>query len=221
MVCHQRMERHIPTFEERLREVVNISYRLLCEKIVGQDISIHNEASMQLHLSVIIKQIGILYEFFSSERFSIELESLEEIESTQKSSNGKARCDIKVKLYDQITQESCTAFIELKYFKKSINEAVTDNKFFLYCDLENLERYSLKDNSICYEILFTDNPNYTTCNNYKFCIGDGHTITATKYSYTKDRSVEISNNYELHWDIYKSNKDSKGNYCFLKIELGD
>lgn len=215
------MERYIPTFEERLREVVNISYRLLCEKIVGQDISIHNEASMQLHLSVIIKQIGILYEFSSSERFSIELESLEEIESTQKSSNGKARCDIKVKLYDQITRESCTAFIELKYFKKSINEAVTDNKFFLYCDLENLERYSLKDNSVCYEILFTDNPNYTICNNYKFCIGDGYTITASKYSYTKDRSVKISNNYELHWDIYKSNKDSICNYCFLKIELNN
>ena len=215
------MERRIPTFEERLREVVNISYRLLCEKIVGQDISIHNEASMQLHLSVIIKQIGILYEFSSSERFSIELESLEEIESTQKSSNGKARCDIKVKLYDQITRDSCTAFIELKYFKKSINEAVTDNKFFLYCDLENLERYSLKDNSVCYEILFTDNPNYTICNNYKFCIGDGYTITASKYSYTKDRSVKISNNYELHWDIYKPIKDSELNYCFLKIELNN
>ena len=115
MVCYKQMERRIPTFEERLREVVNISYRLLCEKIVGQDISIHNEASMQLHLSVIIKQIGVLYELSSSERFSIELESYEEIESTQKSSNGKARCDIKIKLYDQITQEICTAFIELKY----------------------------------------------------------------------------------------------------------
>lgn len=219
MVCYKQMERRIPTFEERLREIVNISYTLLCNKIVGQDISIHNEASMQLHLSVIIKQIGVLYELSSSERFSIELESLEEIESTQKSSNGKARCDIKIKLYDQITQEICTAFIELKYFKKSINEAVTDNKFFLYCDLENLEKYSLRDNSICYEILFTDNTNYTLCNNYKFCIGDGHIIAASKYQYTKNRDVEIMNDYKLQWDIYKNIVDTEHNYCFLKVEL--
>ena len=219
MVCYKQMERRIPTFEERLREVVNISYTLLCNKIVGQDITIHNEASMQLHLSVIIKQIGILYEVSQSERFSIELESWEEIESTQKSSNGKARCDIKVKLYDQNTKKSCTAFIELKYFKKSNNEAVTDNKFFLYCDIENLERYKQKDNNICYEILFTDNTNYTICNNYKFCIGDGHTIIAAKYPYTKDREVEITNDYKLQWDVYKNIKDTKHNYCFLKIEL--
>lgn len=39
---------------ERLRQIVQISYELLCNKIVGGSITIQNEACLQMHLGVIL-----------------------------------------------------------------------------------------------------------------------------------------------------------------------
>lgn len=205
------------SFKERIKLIVDTSYNVLCNKIIHGDINIHNEASMQLHLGTILKQLGELYEFSASDNFVIELETPEQINPTQKSSSGFARCDVKISLDNGL--EKCDAFIELKYFKKSPNEAVTDNKFSVYCDIENLEKYQRNDESrLCYEIIYTDNINYTHNNEFKFCIGDGFVISANSYPYTKNRIVKIENNYPLEWDVYiQQNEQIK--HCFLKIEL--
>ena len=177
------------TLEERIEFIVNTSYCILCNKIANGDIEIPNEASMQLHLGTIMKQLGMLFEYSPKEHFRIEMEAIEDILPTQKSSKGKARCDIKLTLSEG--KKSCKAFVELKYLKKSANAAVTDNKFFVYCDIENLERYKSKEkNSLCYEIIYTDNLNYTSNNDTQFCVGDGNLLTAGTYPYTKNRKVQ-------------------------------
>ena len=205
------------SLKERVEQIVDTSYTILCNKISNGDILVFNEASMQLHLGTIMKQLGVLYEFSKTEHFGIWLEAPEEIDPTQKSYRGNARCDIILSLSN--SEETCEAFIELKYFKKTETEAVTDNKYSVYCDIENLERYKEKDeNRLCYEIVYTDNINYTHKNNYKYCIGEGHIISAKPYEYTKNRIVRIKKNYLLKWDIYNCINNAQKS-CFLKIEL--
>ena len=205
------------SFRERIKTIVDTSYNILCNKIVCGDIRIYNEASMQLHLGTIIKQLGELYEFSDAENFRIELEAPEEISPTQKSSSGYARCDIKLLLSNG--NEICEALIELKYLKKSTNEAVTDNKYSVYCDIENLESYKKKDNNrLCFEIIYTDNINYTHKNNYKFCIGNGHLLSAGSYQYTQNRTTKIEGNYSIEWDICDQ-QEEHGIHCFLKIDI--
>ena len=201
----------LETLEERIEFIVDTSYCILCNKIANGDIAIPNEASMQLHLGTIMKQLGMQFEYSPKDRFRIEMESVQQILPTQKSKRGKARCDIKLTLSEG--KKKCEAFVELKYLKKSVNAAVTDNKFFVYCDIENLESYKNKaKNSLCYEIVYTDNLNYTYNNGFQFCIGDGHLLTSGTYTYT-NRNVLIANNYQFKWDIF--NQD----FCFMKLKV--
>ena len=202
---------------KRIETIIDLSYNIFINKVAFEDIAIHNEASMQMHLGTIIKQIGVLHEFSPKERFIIELETPETIEATTKSIKGGARCDIKIAL--QNGNKKAEAFIELKYFKKSKNEAVTDNKYALYCDLENLEKYRDNDTKrVCYEILYTDNINYTKDKICKYSIGEGHLVTGS-YEYTKDRKVLLKNRYNMHWDIYTYGIGKEKHDCFLKIKL--
>ena len=126
----------ILSIEDRLKQIIDISYKLLCNKIVSGGIRIDNEASLQMQLGVILKQIGQLYEFSNNDHFTVELETWQDISSTSKSNKGRARCDIFLKFISE--SEAKEAAIELKYFKHSTNEAVTDNRFSLLLDLENL-----------------------------------------------------------------------------------
>lgn len=204
--------------QDRIKEIINYSYYLFCNKVVNEGLVIHSEASMQLYLGSILQQIGTLHQFCKDEHFAVELEVPEQIGNTQKSSNGKARCDIKITLHNKTSKAE--GFIELKYFRRHSNETVTDNEFLFYCDIENLENYLTADSDrICYEILYTDNINYTKKNKNKFCIGDGHTINAREYQYTKGRKVNIRNEHTLNWDIYEINDEEKQHHCFLKINL--
>ena len=100
-----------------LTEIVDISYRVLCNKIVSQSINIPNEASLQLQLGVILKQVGQLYEFSTEDRFAIQLEDVQDISATQKSKKGKARYDIMLTLENGV--DKSTVAIELKHFKKA------------------------------------------------------------------------------------------------------
>lgn len=209
----------LETLEERIEFIVDTSYCILCNKIANGDITIPNEASMQLHLGTIMKQLGVLFEYSSEDRFRIEMESVQHIQPTQKSKNGTARCDIKLVLSEG--KKKCEAFVELKYLKKSENksstEAVTDNRYSVYCDIQNLENYNEKNmNCQCYEIVYTDNINHTLIKDTKYCIGNDYTLKAGKYENTKDRFVEINNDYLFKWNIYKEDKEDK---CFLKIKV--
>lgn len=61
-------------FRERLREIVALAYKLFYLRTAHGLIKIENEASMQLQLGIIIKQVGEFYVFSKEENFSIELE---------------------------------------------------------------------------------------------------------------------------------------------------
>lgn len=193
----------------RLEQIVEISYLILQNKIVGGAIDVPNEASMQMQFGVILKQVGQLYEFGEEERFSIALETWQDIDATSKSGKGRARCDISLKLVcPDHTQE---AAIELKYFRRSKNEAVTDNRFALLLDLENLEHYKAKQPGLlCYEIVYTDNENYTKTDN-RSKIRITPTISGNEEPYA-GRTIKLQKSYSSIWDSYK-------NHHFLKIDL--
>lgn len=100
--------------------------------------------------------------------------------------------------------------IEIKHFRYSPNEAVTDNRFAAILDLRNLEQYQEKiKNLLCYEVIYTDNKNYTIRNRSKFEISG---LISGTFDYTKERSVTLENTYNADWDCY----DKEGHY-FLKI----
>ena len=184
----------IPTIEERLKQIIETSYKLLCYKIVNEGIFVENEASLQLQFGVILKQIGQLYEFSKNDRFAVNLETWQDISSTSKSNKGKARCDISIE------------------FTNGANEAVTDNRFSLLLDLENLEQYKTNDpNLLCYEIVYTNNENYTNLNN-RSKIKITPEISGNTESYA-GRRIKLQRSYPSIWESYAKV------YHFLKIDL--
>ena len=196
------------TLKERLQEIVETSYRLLCNKIVGGLVEVDNEASMQMQLGVIMKTIGQLYEFSEHDRFSITLEHVVKDDAIQTwKSKGKARIDIMLTLYDG--RNSCSAALELKYFPKADGETVTDNRFYMLADLENLETYlRLGMADLGYFILYTTNKNYTTDARSGVKIGNEEAVEGPVTS--NGRTVNLSGSYQLRWDTYKD-----GKHCFL------
>ena len=202
---------HILNHKERLRSIVEQAYTLLCNKVAGGEIVVKNEASMQLQLGSLLKTIGQLYEFSSSDHFHIELETPESISETAKSKNG-ARCDIKLAFYEgRQSSPKAVAYIELKYFKipdqDASTEATTDNRFALLMDLENLEKYQdeLRDGNclkpLCYEIVYAENSTYYSAKrSTNYDIGEG-IQSELKYEY-RNNTVRLKHRYLFHWDIY-------------------
>ena len=200
----------VPSIEERLKQIIDTSYKLLCNKIVSGNIVVDNEASLQMQLGVILKQIGQLYEFGKNDHFTVDLETWQDISSTSKSNKGRARCDIYLKYTSET--ETKEAAIELKYFKYSPNEAVTDNRFSLLLDIENLEQYRSNNSSLlCYEIVYTDNENYTKLDN-RSKIKITPTISGNTEPYA-GRTITLQKSYSSIWDSYAKE------HHFLKIDL--
>lgn len=209
----KRRMRNILTIKKRLNEIVEISYRIICNKIVSKSIKVPNEASFQLQFGVILKQIGQLYEFENNDRFSIQLEDIQTTNITQKSKNGKARCDIMLSLSNN--EKEYSVAIELKHFKKTDGETITDNRFKILCDIENLENYKKTNNRLvgCFEILYTDNPNYANPKSPSYIkIGEGTKLNAGTHSSNR-RQVTLGKNYLFKWDTYGNDQ------CFLKIKV--
>ena len=187
------------SYRERLQEIIDLSYRLLCHKVAKGNIEIPNEASFQLHLGTILKIVGQLYEFRDKEHFVIKLEAPQEITATEKSRNGKARCDIEIGMN---YGETCKAkaYIELKHFRKSPTAATTDNRFALFMDLKNLETYK-SASDICCEMVFTNDVNYTKAGKSKIDIGNG--VTSSKeIVYTGNKQITLSGEYKFQWDSF-------------------
>ena len=89
----------ILTFKRRMERILANAYMLFCNQVAGGVIHIENEASMQLHLSNILLQLGRLYEFSADEHFNIVLEQRLDLASpTLKTAHKKARVDIWVEL---------------------------------------------------------------------------------------------------------------------------
>lgn len=198
------------TPQERLKEIVKISYSILCNKIAYGDIKIANEASLQMQFGVILKQVGQLYEFAGTDRFSIELEAIQPISPTTKSSKGQARCDISLR-FSMENNDTANAIIELKHFKyDKTSEAVADNRFAIMKDIENLEHYKEKESQLlCYEILYTDNKNYAST---KTTAGIKLAPTITQCFTYCQQTIELKTEYEAEWSNY-------GNNYFMMVTL--
>ena len=198
------------TPQERLKEIVKISYSILCNKVAYGDIKIANEASLQMQFGVILKQVGHLYEFADTDKFLIDLKTTQAISPTIKSSKGQARCDKSLQ-FSINNDNVAKAVIELKHFKyDKANEAVADNRFSIMKDIENLEHYKEKDSQLlCYEILYTDNKNYA----------NPHTTAGIKlapiitqcFTYCQ-QTVELKAEYEAEWSNH-------GNNYFMMVTL--
>ena len=115
------IQHKVPTLTERLQEIVELSYRILCNKVAAGSIQIPNEASMQMQLGTILNWVGKLYELDKYDHIFVELESPKEIAETCKS-KGKARCDIYVTLTNG--NSKAAAAIELKHLKKDPNDQI-------------------------------------------------------------------------------------------------
>ena len=163
---------------------------------------------MQMQLGTIMKTLGQMYEFSPEDRFSIVLEHVvrhEELNTWK--SKGKARIDILLTLTSR--EETCSAAIELKYFPKSEGETVTDNRFAMLGDIENIEAYlRLGMADLGYFILYTTNKNYLTDTRSGVEIGNEKPVTGTRES--NNRTVNLASSYQLHWDTYDDCK-----HCFL------
>lgn len=214
------MKKKIQSLQERLAEIVNVSYGVLCNKIVAGGIFVENEAAFQLQFSVILKTIGQLYEYANSDRFSIELEKVVQLtHPTAKSQKKNARCDIWLSLFDGMNC-ACAA-IELKYFKKTNGETITTNRFALLKDLENLEQYKLEENIQAFEIVYTNNPNYANPLTSSYLnIGNGQKIKAGEEIISNGCRLKLNNDYLFEWDEYMfEGKRKVGGHYFLNIKV--
>ena len=198
------------SMKDRLKQIVNLSYEILCNKISCGGVQIPNEASLQMQFGVILKQVGQLFEFEKNEHFLIDLETPQEVSLSPKSGSTHARCDISLKMVKG-KKEVCAA-IEIKHFRKDKNETVTDNRFSVMLDLKNLELYKEQDkNLLCYEIVYTNNVNYTLPGRSKIELSGN---ISGNIIYTDNKQVDLSNSYNADWDCYE-----KENNYFLKIEF--
>ncbi len=198
-------------YKERMEQIINYAYMLFCNQVAGGSISIENEASMQLHLSNILLQLGRLNVFSTDEFFNIILEKKLHLSSpTNKSKNQNARIDIWIEILKD-NQAVCSAAIELKYLKYSKAAAVTDARHSVYKDLENLEQYAVEHkNLLVCEIVFSDNQNFIINKDKKFSIADD-TIISSYEGDTTYGKIDLSFQYPpIKWDII-------GQYNFLKI----
>lgn len=196
------------SLEKRISMIVDYAYRLFCNQVEGGIIHIDNEASMQLHLSNILLQLGRLNVFAPDEQFKVSLEKKIELNEPTCKSKKIARIDIWVEIVN--SNGSHAAAIELK-FLKSENPAVTDARHSVYKDLENLEHYAALTPGldVC-EIICTDNPNFMVNKGEKFSISDNTVVS----SYAGDNTYAP---IELHQTYAPLKWDRLGKYNFLKI----
>ena len=204
---------HIPALQ-RLSFIIDYAYQLFCFKVVGEVIQIENESSMQLYLSDILLQLGRLNVFSANEHFNIVLDKNIDLDhETIKSKKKKARVDIWMEFKNEAGVMSAAA-IELKYLRKSQNNnvAVTDARYSVYKDLENLEQYAAQysDLYIC-EIVCTNNHNFCKRKIEKFSIGDDTIISSYDENDSTYGKIYLSKKYDpIKWDKF-------GKYSFLKL----
>ncbi|MBD5349538.1 MAG: hypothetical protein HDR89_01455 [Bacteroides sp.] len=199
------------TYRERMRHIIDYAYTLFCNQVAGGLIEVENEASMQLFLSDILLQLGRLNVFSTDENFNMRLEKKLQLSiPTSKSKNGKTRIDIWMELGED-KDNTCAAAIELKYLKKSVNAAVTDDRHAVYKDLENLEQYAdLRSDLIICEIIYSDNSNFAERKGTKFSIADDTVLSSYDGDSTYGRITLVKRYHPINWDRL-------GDHNFLKI----
>mgnify|MGYP003305375360 CR=1 FL=1 len=195
----------------RMKQMISVSYEILCNKIAKGSLIIENEASLQMQFGVLLSQIGNLYVFSKEELFSVELEANKEIEATAKSVNGRARCDIYLTISN--SHSSVSAAIEIKCFITKDNKPskpTTANRFSVLMDIKNLEGYREKDETLlCYECVYTYKGNYHNPNSKSDIKLVG---TLPQRSTFRKEPIEIKFGYIADWANYD-------NHHFLMVDL--
>ena len=105
----------------------------------------------------------------------------------------------------------------MKFLPKDKNEAVTDNRFYILGDIENLEAYrQLVPANLGYLLVFTTNISYTQDGNSYVPLGNGEK-PVTGDIVSRDRETEIrihlDGRYKLQWDKY----DGERYFLLLKV----
>ncbi|MDE5887817.1 MAG: hypothetical protein K2H46_09565 [Muribaculaceae bacterium] len=195
---------------QRLRKIIDEGYEIFCQQVAGGVISLENEASMQLFLSNILLQLGQVNEFAKDEHFSIRLEAVQKDAGTEKSPKN-ARADIWIE-FEKDSETVASAAIELKCFLHKKNAAVTDARYSVYKDLQNLEKYQETHLGllIC-EIVYTRNTNLLADKGLKFSIADGTIESCAVEENSSYKSIDLRHSYPVEWDMYA------GDNCFVKI----
>ena len=166
----------------------------------------------------ILTNIGKLYEFSPNDHFRIELETPEDISKTAKSPQG-AKCDIRLSFFEgRQAIAKAKAYIELKYFKLNLksSETITDNRFAVFMDLENLERYQdekrdvTSSKPLCYEIVFAENSTYYSPKRKpkyeSFDISEGKTNNPNALIVYGSKKVKLQKKYKFQWDQCADNQ---------------
>ena len=208
-------------YQERLIKVVNFAYCRLREKIGGGRICIDNEASLQLHLSSILKSTGELYERSKSELFSIELESPVRLPDGRlgKSGTTKARIDILISFEIAGTNVKYSCAIELKFFKLA-NHREPNNRYDVFSDIQNLEAYGgIAD--LGFLIVATDHQHYVSQDSYSNDTADfdfrqgkryvSGTVLTYKANKPNGPPIALGGSYSFNWDQHA------GGIHFLKL----
>lgn len=211
------------SLKERMEDIVNLSYSLLIQKLTAGEFFVYNEASLQFQFGFILKEVGQMYKFFPDETFMVEMEKKITNCRTCKTPND-AYCDIFLKMKN--ATEEAYAAIEIKYFPKDSNEAVTDNRFSVYMDLENLERYmeEYKEMAACYELVYTTNENYTMVKkeDMSCIIGEGYIQQPGVINYTQNRHLELKKSHTFSWRKSEQTVEQQlchERYCFLLVKI--
>ena len=186
---------------QRLRKIIDEGYEIFCQQVAGGVISLENEASMQLFLSNILLQLGQVNEFAKDEHFSIRLEAVQKDAGTEKSPKN-ARADIWIE-FEKDSETVASAAIELKCFLHKKNAAVTDARYSVYKDLQNLEKYQETHPGllIC-EIVYTRNTNLLADKGLKFSIADGTIESCAVEENSSYKSIDLRHSYPVEWDMY-------------------
>lgn len=210
-------------YRDRLIEIVEFAYARLREKINGGRICVENEASLQLHLSSLLKSIGELYERSKNEVFSIELEKPVLLPGAcfNKSGTCKAKIDIWLSFENSETKTKHSCAIELKYFKFA-NHREPNNRYDVFSDIQNLEAYG-EFADLGFLIVATDHHHYVNQDSYSrdtadfdFRHGKSYNAgTALNYNTAKPygHPIVLGNSYSFNWDEFS------GGIHFLKLPV--
>jgi len=188
---------------------------LLTTQLACGRLSLTSEASIQLHLGMILHQIGNTYCFSKSESFHVELEvPFTSATLLMKSKTKKALIDLVVTFQDlQHPEQTVKAAIELKHYQAK-NQREPNNRYDAFMDLKNLEAYvDAKQADIGAFILITDHIHY---------------IIKPKSSQTNDFDLSHGATYKYGTVLsYRTDKPYgdpillKRDYCFEWNEAGD
>ena len=192
----------------KLEEIIETAYMLLTNKLALGNTIAKNESALRLEFGSILKSIGHLYEFKSTDKLQLEFERAIALnEKSLKSNRDKARVDLLLKFQDE--KHTTTAAIELKYFKKE-NNREPNNRYDVFRDLFNLELYKKNGVDLCYFILATDHAHYYNKENYSpdtadFDFRNGKNYqagTVLNYKTAKPYgpSIALSQDYVFSWD---------------------